>query len=40
MPDGWNDPHGPHFAMSPSDDVDFSRDTVNMQMVENHFDAP
>ncbi|MGA9334425.1 MAG: cellulase family glycosylhydrolase [Rudaea sp.] len=37
MPDWWNDLHGPHFAISPTNDVDFTGDTVNMQLIENDF---
>lgn len=37
MPDWWHDLHGPHFAISPTDDVQFTGDTVNMTMIENDF---
>jgi endoglucanase len=37
MPDWWNDLHAPHFAISPTDNVNFTGDTVNMQMIQNDF---
>ena len=37
MPDWWNDIHGPHFAISPTDDINYVGDTVNMQMIEGSF---
>ena len=37
MPDWWNDRHAPHFSISPTNNVDFTGDTTNMQMIENDF---
>lgn len=37
MPDWWNDIHGPHFAISPTNDVNYTGDTINMQMIKNNF---
>jgi endoglucanase len=37
MPDWWPDVHAPHFSISPTDDVDFTGDTVNMLMIEGDF---
>jgi len=37
MPDWWTDIHGPHFSISPTDDVNFTGDTIEMQMIENDF---
>jgi hypothetical protein len=37
MPDWWADIHGPHFSISPTDDVNFTGDTIEMQMIENDF---
>ena len=37
MPDWWNDLHGPHFAISPTDNVNYTGDTVNMQMIGGSF---
>ena len=37
MPDWWNDLHAPHFSISPTNNVNFTGDTTNMQMIENDF---
>ncbi|MGH8042920.1 MAG: glycoside hydrolase family 5 protein [Rudaea sp.] len=37
MPLWWNDLHGPHFAISPTSNVDFTGDTINMTLIENDF---
>lgn len=37
MPDWWNDLHAPHFSISPTDDVNYTGDTVNMTMIQNDF---
>ena len=37
MPDWWTDIHGPHFSISPTDDMNFTGDTIEMQMIENDF---
>lgn len=37
MPDWWNDLHAAHFSISPTDDVNYTGDTINMQMIQNDF---
>ena len=37
MPDWWNDIHAAHFSISPTNDVNFTGDTANMQMIQNDF---
>lgn len=36
-PDFWNDLHAPHFAISPTSDVTFTGDTIDMDLIENDF---
>jgi endoglucanase len=37
MPDWWDDIHAAHFAITPTSNVTFTGDTVNMQMIQNDF---
>ena len=37
MPDWWNDVHGPHFSISPTNNVNYTGDTINMLMIGGDF---
>lgn len=37
MPDWWNDVHAAHFSISPTDGVNYTGDSVNMQMIQADF---
>lgn len=37
MPAWWSDIHGPHFSISPTNDVNYTGDTINMQMIGSDF---
>ena len=37
MPDWWSGLDAPYFSISPTDDINYTGDTANMQMIENDF---
>jgi endoglucanase len=37
MPDWWHDVHAPHFAITPTNNVTYTGETINMTMIQNDF---